>query len=90
MWDGLTLITDSDYRSQLRSGSFLLDPPLCWVESKHETPFNCYKSQTECLECWKTAGRRSGTPPLLPLGSSFGRSGIQHLLLSNLTTAFVR
>ena len=32
---------------------------------KHQTLFKCRKSQTECLECSKTPGRRSGTPPLL-------------------------
>jgi len=30
-----------------------------------KTLFKCHKSQTECLECSKTPGRRSGTPPLL-------------------------
>ena len=51
--------------SQLRSVPFCWDPPLCWVESKHQTLFKCNKSQTECHECSKTPGRRSGTPPLL-------------------------
>ena len=51
--------------SQLRSGTFCWDPPLCWVESKHQTLFKCHESQAECLECSKTPGRRSGTPPLL-------------------------
>ena len=32
---------------------------------KHQTLFKCHKSQTECVECTKTPGRRSGTPPLL-------------------------
>ena len=32
---------------------------------RHQTLFKCHKSQTECLECSKTPGRRSGTPPLL-------------------------
>jgi len=32
---------------------------------KRQTLFKCQKSQTECLECSKTPGRRSGTPPLL-------------------------
>ena len=32
---------------------------------KRQTLFKCRKSQTECLKCSKTPGRRSGTPPLL-------------------------
>jgi len=32
---------------------------------KPQTLFKCNKSQTECLECSKTPGRRSGTQPLL-------------------------
>jgi len=32
---------------------------------KRQTLFKCHKSQIECLECSKTPGRRSGTPPLL-------------------------
>jgi len=32
---------------------------------KRQTLFKCHKSQTECPECSKTPGRRSGTPPLL-------------------------
>ena len=32
---------------------------------KHQTLFKCHKSQTECLECSKTPGRRSGTLPVL-------------------------
>ena len=32
---------------------------------KLQTQFKCHKSQTESLECTKTPGRRSGTPPLL-------------------------
>ena len=30
-----------------------------------QTLFKCHKSQTECPECSKTPGRRSGTPPLV-------------------------
>ena len=44
---------------------FFWDPPLCWEESKHQTLFKCYKSPTECLECSKTPGQRSGAPPML-------------------------
>jgi len=32
---------------------------------KCQTLFKCHKSETECLECSETPGRRSGTPPLL-------------------------
>jgi len=32
---------------------------------KRQTIFKCHKSQTECLECSKTPGRRWGTQPLL-------------------------
>jgi len=52
----------------------------------HETLFKCHKSQTECLECPKTRGRRSGTPPLLYAPSSLALTGIHHRLLGNLTT----
>ena len=41
---------------------FMLGVDRC---CKHQTLFKCHKSQTECLECSKTPGRRSGTLPLL-------------------------
>jgi len=63
---------------------------------KHQILFKCHKSQTvkakECLECSKTPGRRSGTPPLLSAlrarasALQASRLGIHHLLLGNLTT----
>jgi len=62
--DPLPLITDP-VPHNWDPAPFCWDPPLCWVESKHQTLFKCHKSQTECLECSKTPGRRSGTPPLL-------------------------
>jgi len=66
---------------------FMLGVDKC---CKCKTLFKCHKSQTECPECSKTPGRRSGTSPTLgSLGSSFSPSslapiGIHHLLLSNL------
>jgi len=58
---------------------------------KRQILFKCHKSQTECLECSKTHLGNT-TSALGTSGSSFGPSilapvGIQHLLLSNLTTA---
>ena len=58
---------------------------------KRQTLFKGHKSQTECLECSKTHLGNT-TSALGTSGSSFGPSslaaiGIQHLLLSNLTTA---
>ena len=57
IWDPVPLITDP--------APFCWDTPLCWVESKHRTLLKCHKNQIKCLECSKTPGRRSGTPPLL-------------------------
>jgi len=49
--------------------------------------FKCHKSQTECLECSKTPGRRSRTPPLLSAfrARASALQASRHLL-SNLTT----
>ena len=63
IWDPLPLITDP-VPHNWDPAPLCWDPPLCWVESKDQTLFKCHKSQTECLECTKTPGRRSGTPPL--------------------------
>ena len=49
--------------SQLISGTFWLGSTTL-LAFKHQTLFKCHKSQTECLECSRTPGRRSGTPPL--------------------------
>jgi len=62
--DPLPLITDP-IPHNWDPAPFCRDPPLCWVESKHQTLFKLHKSQTECLECSKIPGRRSGTTPLL-------------------------
>ena len=64
IWDQLLLITDP-VPHNWDPTPFCWDPPLCLVESKHQTLLTCHKSQTECLECSKTTGRQSGTPPLL-------------------------
>jgi len=47
---------------------------------------NGHRIQTECLECSKTRGRPSGTPPLLWARQASRLHGIHHLLLGNLTT----
>ena len=64
VWDPLPLITDPVLHNWDLAPS-CWDPPLCWVEFKHQTLLKCHKSQTECPECSTTPGRRSGTPPLL-------------------------
>jgi len=51
--------------SQLSSGTFLLGSTTLLGRIQASTLLKCHKSQTECLECSKTPGQRSGTPPLL-------------------------
>ena len=41
--------------SQLKSGNFCWDPPLCWVESKHQTLFKCDR----CAVCGVTRLQRT-------------------------------
>jgi len=64
IWDPLPLITHP-VPHNWDPAHFRWNPPFGWVESKRQTLFKCHKSQTECLECSKAPGRRSGTPPLL-------------------------
>ena len=91
IWDPLPLITDPVPHSW-DPAAFIWDPPLCWEESKHQTLFKCHRSPTECLECSKTPGQRSGAPPVLSAlwapASALQASpvGIHRLLLSILTT----